>query len=103
MTLTNYGNLPAVFSWEEKLDSDKIITRFEPARGTIPPKSKVEIYFSVTVYIGGNINELFICNIDDVELPLGFELNADAFGLNVSYETTDDSTANMSLTSSTFR
>ena len=41
--------------------------------------------------------------MDDVELPLGFELNADAFGLNVSYETTEDTTAAMSLTSTTFR
>jgi hypothetical protein len=46
----------------------------------------------VTVFVGGNINELFICNIDDVEMPLGFEMNADAFGLNVSYECTDETT-----------
>lgn len=57
----------------------------------------------MTVYVGGNINDLFICNIDDVELPLGFELNADAYGLNVSYETTGDIAASMSLTSSTIR
>jgi hypothetical protein len=31
-----------------------------------------------------------MCDIDDVEIPLGFELHADAFGLNVTYETTDD-------------
>lgn len=103
ITLKNYGNLPAMFQWEEKLDQEKIVARFEPSRGTIPPKSEIQIYFSVTVYIGGNINELFICTIDDVELPLGFELNADAFGLNVSYETTEDTIAGMSLTSSTFK
>ena len=48
--------------------------------------------------MGGAIDELFICNIDDLEVPLGFVLHADAFGLNVSYEITDDTVAPMSLT-----
>lgn len=39
------------------------IARFEPSRGVIPPKSSVQIYFSITVYSGGNINELFMCHI----------------------------------------
>ena len=41
----------------------------------------------VTVYTGGNLNELFLCDIQDMELPVGFEMLADAYGLNVSYET----------------
>jgi hypothetical protein len=52
--------------------------------------------------VGGNINELFICNIDDLEIPLGFELHADAFGLNVSYETTEDTISPMNLTATSF-
>jgi hypothetical protein len=104
IVIKNYGNLPALFQWEEKADSDKIIARFEPSRGTIPPKSEIQIYFSVTVYTGGNINELFICNIDDVEIPLGFEFHADSFGLNVSYETTDETIqVPMNMTASTFK
>ena len=47
---------------------------------------------TVTVYIGGNLNELFLCDINDVELPIGFEMLADAYGLNVSYETQEDQT-----------
>lgn len=47
---------------------------------------------TVTVYTGGNLNELFMCDIKDTELPLGFEMLADAYGLNVSYETQDDQT-----------
>jgi hypothetical protein len=50
------------------------------------------------VYTGGTINELFVCNVNDVELPLGFEIHADAFGLNVSYENTDDNSTTMGLT-----
>lgn len=41
LTLKNYGNLPAMFQWEEKIDQDKIIARFEPSRGMIPPKSEI--------------------------------------------------------------
>lgn len=31
-----------------------------------------------------------MCDIQDLELPIGFEIAADAFGLNVAYFTTDD-------------
>lgn len=41
IVLKNFGNIPAQFCWEEKIDSDKIIARFEPTRGTIAPKSEV--------------------------------------------------------------
>ena len=89
--MKNFGNLPAVFHWEEKMDGERVVARFEPSRGTIPPKSEIAVHFSVTVYYGGAINELFICNIQDVELPIGFEMKADSFGLSVAYESTDDS------------
>jgi hypothetical protein len=47
---------------------------------------------------------LFICNIDDLEIPLGFEFHADSFGLNVSYETTDDTiSVPMSLTATNLK
>ena len=101
ITLTNFGNLPAQFSWDEKLESDRMIARFEPQRGTLLPKTSVSIYMSMTVFFGGAINELFMCNVEDVELPLGFEVLANAFGLNVSYEiSNDDAAAALSLTTS---
>jgi hypothetical protein len=30
-----------MFQWEEKADTESIIARFEPSRGTIAPKSEV--------------------------------------------------------------
>jgi len=86
IVLKNYGNLPAQFSWEEKMDTERIVARFEPRRGVIPPKSEVKIAFTTTLYYGGIVDEVFICNIEDLEVPLGFELRADSFGLNVSHE-----------------
>ena len=72
---------------------DKIVARFEPKRGVIPPKSEIRIGFQTTLYYGGIIEELFICNIDDLDIPLGFELHADSFGLNVSHEIIQDGAA----------
>ena len=99
IVLKNYGNLPAQFSWEEKVDPERISARFEPRRGIIPPKSEVKIGFTTTVFYGGPIDEVLICNIDDLEVPLGFELVAESFGLNVSHELAQDvTTTKMSLT-----
>lgn len=59
---------------------------------------------SVTVYTGGNLNELFLCDIQDMELPIGFEMLCDAYGLNVSYETQEDtSQANLNKTQTSLR
>ena len=90
LVLKNYGNLPAHFRWEQMNDAEKCIAQFEPGSGVIPPKTEIKIKMSVTVYTGGNLSELFLCNIQDMELPVGFEMLADAYGLNVSYETQDD-------------
>jgi len=58
---------------------------------------------SVTVYTGGNLNELFLCDIQDMELPIGFEMMADAYGLNVSYETQEDQQAAMNNSSTSMK
>jgi hypothetical protein len=36
------------------------------------------------------VDEVFICNVDDLEVPLGFEFAAESFGLNVSHEIAPD-------------
>jgi len=90
--------LPASFSWEEIVDPERIIVRFEPRRGVIQPKSEVRINFNMTLYYGGLVDEVFICNVDDLEIPLGFELAAESFGLNVSHEIAPDVAAKMNQT-----
>lgn len=86
----NYGNLPVKFKWEEKNIRNRITSAFEPNEGIIPPKSKARITFEMTVFYGGPIDELFLCDVEDLEMPLGFEVKADAFGLNVVYLTAED-------------
>lgn len=63
LELINYGNLPCHFKWEERYEKGVIASSFEPSEGTIPPKSKVRIAFEMTTYIGGQIDELFLCDI----------------------------------------
>ena len=36
--MKNYGNLPAYFNWEEKVDGEKIIARFEPSKRNTKPQ-----------------------------------------------------------------
>jgi hypothetical protein len=55
-------------------------------RGIIPPKSEVRINVNFLVYYGGKVDELLICSIEDIEIPLGIEFYAESFGLNVQYE-----------------
>jgi len=76
---------------------EKIIARFEPIRGVIPPKSEVRINVQFLVYYGGKVDELLICNIEDMEIPLGIEVKAESYGLNVVYETNEPITAPKSI------
>jgi len=55
----------------------------------------------MTTYKGGQIDELFLCDIKDLELPLGFEVIADAYGLNVVYLTAEEQS--LLSTQSTFK
>jgi hypothetical protein len=41
---------------------------------------------SLTVYIGGEIDFIFLCDVQDLEIPLGVQVIGDSFGLNVIYE-----------------
>ena len=87
--------MPAHFRWDQKNDPERCVVKFEPSSGVIQPRSELKVKMTVTVYTGGNLNELFLCDVQDMELPLGFEMMADAYGLNVSYETQEDQQAAM--------
>jgi hypothetical protein len=86
LVLKNYGNLPAKYKWEEVNDPERMIIRFDPPRGTIPPHSEIKVAFQVICYIGGQLDELLICDVEDYEVPIGFSMRANAYGLNVAYE-----------------
>ena len=61
--MKNYGNLPAHFKWATVDDPDHCVVKFEPPSGVIQPRSEQKIKMDVTVYTGGNLSELFLCDI----------------------------------------
>ena len=67
--------------------------KFEPSSGVVPPKTNLPIKFSIKPKQGGTLEEIFVCNVEGVELPLGFELRTKVLGLSVEYEIIDDGPA----------
>lgn len=88
--MKNYGNIPARFKFDERNEEDHIRTMFEPRDGIVEPHSEVKVYFAFTIFSGGNFDEIFTCEINDLEYPLGFALKADVFGLSVSHQLPED-------------
>ena len=43
LSIKNYGNIPAQFCWEERLDSEGVVARFEPLRGVVPPGGETKV------------------------------------------------------------
>ena len=76
LILVNYGNQEAQFQWEEKVIPDLIHATFNPARGVIPAKSRLQIDVNVTFFAGGKFSELFACDISETDGPLGFFLES---------------------------
>lgn len=47
---------------------------FNPVKGVVKAKSTQNIGVEFKSFRGGSLNELFICNIREMKLPLGFIL-----------------------------
>lgn len=54
--------------------------------GVIEPKSEIQIKFKFMVKLYGKFEFYFKCNVEALDLPIGFELTANVFGLDISYE-----------------
>ena len=84
--MRNLGNIASNFKWTLPNNSDIISILCDPMEGTIQPKSEIEFKIKFAIKLFGKFNFYFRCDLDNVELPLGFELTASVFGLNISYE-----------------
>ena len=60
--------------------ADEITAAFEPSRGVVKAKSEQLIMVTLTFYKGGKIEELFACDIEDMDSPLGFLLKSTISG-----------------------
>ena len=79
----NVGNLSAKFDWD--MHAEDCNVRFEPSSGTIKAKSKLRVKVTITVSFAGDFNTVFICDIEGMDYPIGFELFSNVKGLEVTY------------------
>lgn len=86
IVLRNLGNIPTDFEWEDINHDDIIQSAVQPKSGTLEPKSEILIKFKFIVKLYGKFSFLFKCNLSACDLPLGFRLDTQVFGLDVYYE-----------------
>ncbi len=94
LKLQNLGNIPTKFRWLGRLrdwkpeDQEQVgdfITKkekeeelefwFEPKEGIIGGKEEMNVKFFLKPLKGGRLEEVFICECDGMEYPIGFEIN----------------------------
>ncbi len=73
LILQNLGNIPTRFDWEN-MDTETVYAQFEPDQGVIPPKSDMIINLRLIPRKGGRFEELFVCNLEGMEYPLGEQI-----------------------------
>ena len=88
-TLYNYGNLSATFIWD--LGIENCAFSITPKSGEIPPHSSQVCNFTLTPFIGGYLEELWICHIEGMDNEIGIFTSANVKGLEIIYVIHDES------------
>ena len=83
IVMMNVGNLSAKFNWDNTAEDCNV--RFEPSSGTIKAKSKLRISVIITIAVAGEFDSVFVCDVEGMDYPIGFELFSNVKGLEVSY------------------
>ena len=91
ITIINPSNLPITFKWDNLFEADRITAEFEPNSGTIPPHSKQNITFKIIYFFIAHIDDLFVCHINEMDIPLGVVVQGDVIGLDIAYELLEES------------
>lgn len=107
--IVNPSNLPVHFEWENINIPDELFVEFYPQSGVVNPKSSFSIKYKIIYYKSGLVDNLLICNIREMDIPLGIVIQGRVTGLDILYELTDDTLSYMiskfdtsSMTSSNF-
>jgi hypothetical protein len=93
--LVNPSNLPVHFEWDNVHIADELIAEFSPSNGIVNPKSSLRIKYKVIYYKSGNVDSLFLCQIREMDIPLGIVIQGRVTGLDITYEMTDDTLSYM--------
>ena len=86
ITIINPSNLPVHFKWDNVFELDKLSAEFEPNTGEIPPHSKVDIKFKIIYFFLSTVDDMFVCHIDEMDIPLGVVVQGTVIGLDIGYE-----------------
>ena len=91
ITIINPSNLPIHFKWDNVFEVDKLSAEFEPNTGEIPPHGKVDINFKIIYFFLSSVDDMFICHIDELDIPLGVVVQGTVIGLDIGYEVLPES------------
>lgn len=91
ITIINPSNLPIHFKWDNVFEADKLTAEFEPNTGEVPPHGKIDINFKIVYFFLSSVDDLFICHIDELDIPLGVVVEGTVIGLDIGYEVLPES------------
>ena len=91
ITIINPSNLPIHFKWDNIYETDKLLAEFEPNKGEVPPHGKIEINFKIIYFFLSSVDDMFICHIDELDIPLGVVVQGTVIGLDIGYEVLPES------------
>ena len=86
ITIINPSNLPIHFKWDNVFEADKLSAEFEPNTGEIPPHGKIDINFKIVYFFLSNVDDMFVCHIEEIDIPLGVVVQGTVIGLDIGYE-----------------
>ena len=86
ITIINPSNLPIHFKWDNVFEADKLTAEFEPNTGEIPPHSKIDINFKIVYFFLSTVDDMFVCHIEEMDIPLGVVVQGTVIGLDIGYE-----------------
>ena len=91
ITIINPSNLPIHFKWDNVFEVDKLSAEFEPNTGEIPPHGKMDINFKIVYFFLSAVDDMFICHIEELDIPLGVVVQGTVIGLDIGYEVLPES------------
>ena len=91
ITIINPSNLPIHFKWDNVFEVDKLTAEFEPNTGEVPPHGKIDINFKIVYFFLSSVDDMFICHIEELDIPLGVVVQGTVIGLDIGYEVLPES------------
>eukprot|EP00163_Fabomonas_tropica_P026970 TRINITY_DN50_c0_g1_i1.p1 TRINITY_DN50_c0_g1~~TRINITY_DN50_c0_g1_i1.p1 ORF type:complete len:1698 (+),score=359.61 TRINITY_DN50_c0_g1_i1:1484-6577(+) len=86
VTLKNLTLFATPFAWDvQAMQSDRYTLTCEPSSGVVDPRGYTEVKFTLVPHFTGDISTVIPCDVQGMDMPLGFELQAAVKGFEVQY------------------